>query len=349
MRARFVSVVLVVLVPLALGHCGRKRQKGPSFVVDRVVAAGSAACSVMRDGTLRCWGDAVGTTGKGVPEPIDPGPGVKAACVGPEYACLVAEGAVRCVRTGDGGAAVRITGVGAAKDVSCERTRTCAIEESGRVACWTLGSDAARAIDGLEGAVSIASGAGVTCAVLGDGSVRCFGENRDGQLGDGTTEPRQGLVTVKIDHAERVVIGGRHACAKRADETVWCWGRNEHGQLGDDSRTDRPSPGPVAGAFGVDGIATGDAHTCARMKDSTIRCWGSGSHHQAGRSTTTEDALAPTLVPGLYEATAVAAGDAFSCARMKDGWLRCWGANDVGQLGEGTDLERAVPVPIRYP
>jgi alpha-tubulin suppressor-like RCC1 family protein len=58
--------------------------------------------------------------------------------------------------------------------------------------------------------------------------------------------------------------------------------------------------------------------------------------------------IVPALVPGLYEATAVACGTAFTCARMADGWIRCWGANESGQIGDGTRLEREVPMPVRF-
>lgn len=336
-----------IAVALASSGCRRVHHRGPAYDFQRVAAYGAGACGVMKDGTLRCWGDAAGTTGRAGAELARHGPGVTAACVGRGYVCFVAGGEVRCAR--GGGAALPVDGVSGATDVSCERTRACALDGAGRVSCWAAPSGLARRVEGLERVVGLASGPCVTCAVIADGTVRCTGDNGDGQLGDGTTEPRSGLVTAKIDKVARVSIGTRHACATRTDDAVWCWGRNDHGQLGDGGRADRALPGPVLGLVGAGDVAAGGAHACARMKDSTVRCWGDGSHHQAGRSTSREDVLAPELVPGLYEATAAAAGEAFSCARMKDGWLRCWGANDAGQLADGTATERAVPVPIRYP
>lgn len=346
MRPR--ALLVVLLVALAASGCGRKRQKGASYNADRVAASGSGVCAAMRDGTLRCWGDVPGVTGRGVPEVVDPGPGVKEACVGRGFACDVSGGAVRCARAG---AFEPIAGVAGVTALSCERSRACAIDGAGKVACWAMtdGPRAAEGVAGIEGATALGSGGDATCAVVTGGALRCFGDNRDGVLGDGTTEPRAGVVTAKIEGAVRVAIGARHACARRADETVWCWGRNDQGQLGDGGRTDRFTPAPTSNLAGVDDVSAGDAHACARMKDSTVRCWGDAAHHQVGRSTSTEDVLVAALVPGLYEATAVACGGAFSCARMKDGWLRCWGANEAGQLGEGSDMERAVPVPIRYP
>ena len=83
------------------------------------------------------------------------------------------------------------------------------------------------------------------------------------------------------------------------------------------------------------------------MGDSTIRCWGKNDVHQAALSST-EDTLEPKLVTGLYESIDVSAGADFSCVRMKDGWLRCWGQNFHGELADGTTEIRAIPNPIKY-
>jgi alpha-tubulin suppressor-like RCC1 family protein len=78
-----------------------------------------------------------------------------------------------------------------------------------------------------------------------------------------------------------------------------------------------------------------------------VHCWGKNDVHQAG-VVAVPHLLTHTLVSGLYEAESVAAGDDFTCVRMKDDWVRCFGVNDWGQLADGTTELRNVPTPIRY-
>jgi alpha-tubulin suppressor-like RCC1 family protein len=187
----------------------------------------------------------------------------------------------------------------------------------------------------VHDAARIASGSDSTCVVRFDGTLRCFGA------------PEIAVDLSRLNDVADVAVGGQHACARHKDETLSCWGKNDHGQIGDATRLDRNVPTLVSGLTGVKHVAAGSAHTCVHRGDDTIRCWGSDSHRQLGLGGAAGDKDVPTLVPGLYEAVGIAASADFTCARMTDGWLRCWGANDMGQLGDGTNTERAVPVPIR--
>src|SRR5262249_31354630 len=153
----------------------------------------------------------------------------------------------------------------------CERERACGVTKSG-VLCKTIsGEETSFDIPGVR---SIASGPDATCAVLEDGTARCFGSNVDGKLGDGTTAARAGLVTPRVKNVTAITIGEHHACALHQNETVSCWGRNNHGQLGDGTFTDRFTPDIVPGSSGIGMISAGGEHTCAHRKDDTIRCWG---------------------------------------------------------------------------
>ena len=86
---------------------------------------------------------------------------------------------------------------------------------------------------------------GTTCAVLQDRSLRCWGYNAYGQLGDGTVLNRTSPVTVSgLTNVDLLATGQRaeHMCARRTDGTVWCWGYNWNRQLGDGSSTTRTRP-----------------------------------------------------------------------------------------------------------
>jgi alpha-tubulin suppressor-like RCC1 family protein len=328
-----------MMILAALFACG-KRRKGPSYSAEQITAQGSSACAIMKDGSLRCWG-AVGTD---LPDPIAGFTNVTSACESDTILCAVSGGTARCTKKG--GASFTIDG---ALEVSCERARVCALVQgaavgSRHVTC--IGEGATR-ID-APGLRSIASGPDASCAVLDDGTARCFGSNADGLLGDGTTEPHTEPIQPRLSEITQISLGAHHACALTRSERVYCWGRNTHGQLGDGTFTDRFTPALVPGLTGIGVVAAGGEHTCAHRKDATIRCWGSDAHHQLGLGGVVRDVPRPTMVPGLYEATTVTCGDAFTCARMEDGWLRCWGANEAGQIGDGTKLEREVPTPIRF-
>jgi alpha-tubulin suppressor-like RCC1 family protein len=98
----------------------------------------------------------------------------------------------------------------------------------------------------LSGVIEVALGAGHTCARLSDGSVRCWGANDRGQLGDGSTQDRKTPVRVTpLGEIKQIATGGAHTCALLAGDQVACWGANGAGQLGDGDTKDRAVPAPV--------------------------------------------------------------------------------------------------------
>src|SRR5438876_93683 len=190
---------------------------------------------------------------------------------------------------------------------------------------------------GVSAATAIEAGSFHTCARLDDGTVRCWGLNDSGQLGDGTTTNALTPVAVAgVAGAAAVSGGGFHTCARFSDGTLECWGRNGSGQLGDPATTTFSSPTPVrvTGITGAASMTAGGFHTCALLGDGTLQCCGRNDEGRLG-SGTTANPSAPTTVNGITP-VAVAPGAEHACALLQDGTVRCWGDNNWGQLGNGS-------------
>jgi alpha-tubulin suppressor-like RCC1 family protein len=200
---------------------------------------------------------------------------------------------------------------------------------------------------------SLAGGDGYACAVLvADGSIRCWGTNDYGRLGDGTETNHLTPTAVKgLDHVIQVATGLYHACAARDDGTVQCWGLNAKGELGDGTMMDHLPPAEVIGLKGVKEIGAGGYHTCALLGTGGVQCWGEGISLGAG---SVSSKATPQDVPGLADVQHLAVGRAssfgstisYSCALMSDGSAQCWGDNSHGQLGDGTMSGGGVPVKV---
>ncbi|MFO0648216.1 MAG: hypothetical protein U0326_18400 [Polyangiales bacterium] len=190
-----------------------------------------------------------------------------------------------------------------------------------------------------------------SCAVRCDGTVWCWGNNEWGQLGDGTLESRSSPVRVLGlgGPATAVSVGHSATCAV-AGGAAWCWGENTDGQLGDGTRTERSTPSRVVGIEGaVVAVAAGGTHACALVADGSLWCWG-GNRNGALGDGTVVPRLRPVAVPSLRGAVAeVVAGQYHTCARLRDGDVRCWGMNMFGGLGDGSILDRATPVRTSLP
>ena len=193
---------------------------------------------------------------------------------------------------------------------------------------------------------TISSGGSHFCTILDDSDLQCWGDNSFGQLGDGTNADRQVLTSVSLDSARTAVSissGKDHTCAVLDNGEIHCWGRNNFGQLGDG--TNSPSNSPVEASIGGVPVqlSSGDWHTCAILDDASLKCWGRNTHGQLGDGTNS-DSSAPVSVnlPG-EKFLAVSAGSNHTCA-ISDSWsLKCWGANQNGQLGTGTTISSNSP------
>jgi alpha-tubulin suppressor-like RCC1 family protein len=247
-------------------------------------------------------------------------------------------------------------------DIKAGDRHTCVLTSGGGVKCWGFnhdgqlgdghGSDRSRPVDVGElttGVKAITAGWRTTCAVTATGGAKCWGNNHDGQLGDGTQIDRNtpqdvvGLLTKVI----AIRAGERHTCALTVAGGVKCWGNNHDGQLGDGTRKDKVTPVDVTGlTSGVTAVTTGWRHSCALTSAGGVKCWGSNHDGQLGDGTET-DRLSPADVTGLTSGvTAITARWRHTCALTSVGGVKCWGNNHVGQLGDGTRHDRNTPVEV---
>ncbi|HET6953077.1 MAG TPA: hypothetical protein VFI47_22035 [Acidimicrobiales bacterium] len=261
-------------------------------------------------------------------------------------------------------------GAGGRTQITGGDVHACALTAAGGIRCW--GGNAWGALgDGTttdrwtptdvvglgDDAKSVDAGWNTTCAVTAGGRAKCWGYNLRGQLGDGTTTDRWTPTdVVGLGSGVRAVSAGVfHACALLDGGAVKCWGLNHRGQLGDGTTTDSATPVDVVGlGSGVRAISAGIWHTCAVTAAGGVTCWGQNNFGQLGDGTTT-DRWTPTDVAGLGSGVAMVeaatGGDGFAdgshtCAVTTRGGVKCWGINNVGQIGDGTTTDRWTPTDV---
>ncbi|WP_031065920.1 RCC1 domain-containing protein [Streptomyces sp. NRRL WC-3742] len=184
--------------------------------------------------------------------------------------------------------------------------------------------------------------------------LKSWGNNRSGQLGDGTwADFRPAATTVLgLTSAEvvKIAAGGSsptngHGLALLTDRTVQSWGANTNGQLGDGSVFGHNAPGQVVNLSNATDIAGGGAHSLALLADQTVVAWGKNNYGQLGNGTNMDSSV-PVRVEGLNKVIAIAGGLNHSIALREDGTVWAWGYNINGQLGDGTSASRNVPSPV---
>ena len=199
----------------------------------------------------------------------------------------------------------------------------------------------------------IATGGSHTCALADNGTVKCWGENVSGQLGNGGTAPSstpakalrvsaannagEAPMPATLEKASTVVASASATCVISADSSIWCWGSNVYGELGIGAADAVPHPTPtqIPGTKDFYSIAAGANHFCAVTWNGDVSCWGSNAQGQAGNGTIGGLVASPAMVPGVKKLKALTAGEDFTCANLDTTKVKCWGANDKGQLGSG--------------
>jgi YVTN family beta-propeller protein len=200
----------------------------------------------------------------------------------------------------------------------------------------------------LTGVVAIAGGGAHSLALKSDGTVWAWGNNGNGQLGDGTTTTTGMPVQVSgLTGVVAIAGGGAHSLAVKSDGTVWAWGNNGNGQLGNGTFVASNTPVQVSGLLGVVAIAGGVTHSLALKSDGTVWAWGNNGNGQLGNGTFVASNT-PVQASGLSGIVAIAAdGIGFhSIALKSDGTVWAWGDNELGELGNGTFTESDTPVQV---
>lgn len=196
-----------------------------------------------------------------------------------------------------------------------------------------------------------------TCAAMSDGTVDCWGDNGQHQLGDGSSSASETPVdTNVVDAAVRVRATNRQSCALYGNGELYCWGWNGNGQLGDGTTESRMAPvsvstiGTGSSQSEARDVSVGTLHACATLAQGEAKCWGDQSLGRLGNGNISGDPIpTPTDVTGLSTAVAVASGRSHTCSLHEDGSLRCWGEGSHGRLGNGafsgsSDPERVLNV-----
>jgi len=181
---------------------------------------------------------------------------------------------------------------------------------------------------------SISSGYEHTCSVK-SGVVRCVGSNGYGSLGTGVTggPSSTAWLPTGITDATSVELGSQNGCALRSNGSISCWGSGEGGELGNSDTVNSNVPSTVSGITNAVQVSMGPNGGCARLATAAVRWWGSGY------------GASPVEVPGP-SATSIDVGELHRCARTTGGGVVCWGANNVGQLGDNSTNSSSTPVPV---
>ncbi|MGI8413381.1 MAG: hypothetical protein ACR2LV_08555 [Solirubrobacteraceae bacterium] len=353
---------MACLAAVCAGPATADQASQPSTLVAGRIATGKYhTCAILGDGSVRCWGYG-GDGALGYGNTSNVGDDETPASAG-------------TVNLGPGRTA---------RAISAGDYHTCALLDDGSVRCWGFGADgrlgygntnsvgasqtpaAVGPVDLGPGrtAVAISAGGGHTCALLDDGSVRCWGFALNGELGYGNTNSvgdtpadtpgMAGPVDVGAGRTARAISAGwRHTCALLDDGSVRCWGNGgsgrlgygNHNNVGDHQTPDTAGPVNLGPARTAVALSAGGAHTCAILDDGTVRCWGFDASGQLGYGNTndvgdtpasTPDKLGPVNLGPGRTATAISAGFAHTCAVLDDGSVRCWGDGADGQLGYGS-------------
>ena len=236
---------------------------------------------------------------------------------------------------------------------------TCYVNSRGQAFCWgsnsegELGNGTANdspvpsAVHGDFLFVSVSAGFSHTCGVTASAAAFCWGDNSSGQLGKDSSEGSRSPVPVSgaLQFAA-VSAGFNHTCGLATKGAAYCWGDNEDGQLGSGTKTASARPVPVMGGHTFASISAGVLFTCGITNASDAYCWGSNAQGRLGNNSEKKDSPVPVPVYGGLKFASISTGDGHACGVTADGKGYCWGYNEQGQLGNGSNSSSSVPVPV---
>ncbi len=341
---------------------------------------GGLACAV-HNGQVRCWGTtsngglgSPGTDETNVPRVVTSITTATDVAVGQTHGCaLLVGGAMQCWGNGQSGqlgnganpvaqiSPVSVTGLaGPVLAIAATNFSTCALIQGGAVQCFgsdfrgQLGNDTLvnntnvpGNVIGLSNATKLTAGATHFCAVLVDGSARCWGDNSSGQLGNNSFTDQQTAVAVNsLAGAQQISAGEFHTCAATSTG-LKCWGNNLFGQLGDSTTTASliPINSIAIGAANITRLTSGGRHNCAQLSTGVVLCWGRNFDGQLGQASNSIFSFVGVSMQGLASTPiAIVGGNATTCMRLSVDDIRCVGSGTFGQLGDA--LVRRFKAPV---
>lgn len=286
------------------------------------------ACAILNDDTVSCWGNnSVGQTGQPLITTSSPSP-------------------------------LAVAGV-SAKALSLGFEHTCVITLTDSVQCWGGNSKGQlgqpftslthsylpqTAIVGLS-AKAIKSGFNHVCAIASDNTVKCWGDNQYGQLGNNSTIDSSLPVSASgLSGVIALTAGAYHSCAATSS-AISCWGKNNAGQLGSSATVNLNVPTPTTTPrANVSQLVAGLSHTCA-LSGAIIECWGSNANKQFSSTAAGGINFVAVLLFAITPVN-IAAGLNHTCAQDNAGQTYCWGAGASGRLGPIASMDSALPVAI---
>ena len=309
-------------------------------------------CGLRAGDQLWCWGDDLAAN-TGILNPRQVAGAYTTLTVGDDTWCAIEAAGLVC-QTRGAEPILQVLPAGVAPvQITATHGTVCVIDDAERLWCWgnnnaaqlgtgdntSLTPDLAHQITGAWKAVELGDSA--TCAIATTGTLSCWGQCGEGQLGRNTECGIPGVVDDERTFAS-VSVGRNQTCAIDVAGTLSCMGTNESGELG--AKGGLPSSELLDVEHGEwTHVATGNRITCGLRADHEAWCWGNNELGELGDGGGGTE-LAPVAVdPGPFDK--VFAGRANGCA-LREGTLWCWGANGFGQLGDGTTIERRRPVQI---
>lgn len=183
----------------------------------------------------------------------------------------------------------------------------------------------------LAGATQVAVGSDFACALLGDGTIYCWGRGFDGQLGDGNRlDSLEPVLALGVEDAVKISAGRKHACALRANGRTSCWGYNVGALLGGAVGEIVAAPVDIPWAASAIDVSAEDLNTCILLQSGKVRCWEPWNLRNAVRLES------PGIFPG---AVALEGNQRYGCVLMLNGDVNCWNGQDI-QLGPNGDSPR---------
>jgi alpha-tubulin suppressor-like RCC1 family protein len=359
------------------------------LVFAQMSAGNNYACGVTSDDRLYCWGGndqgQVGdgsTTDRLAPVPVGGALRFRQVAAGFRMTCAVSTddraycwGPNDMGELGDGTTTPRLTpapvaGAHRFRRVDVGVEHACAVTRADRAFCWgdnrkgelgignvtgpennIYGAHSSKPV-AVAGGLSfrhLAAGYTHTCGVTTGDRVFCWGYNRYGQVGDGSTGwLKVRPVRVADTRQYRQVDAGRdYTCAVTTGDRAFCWGYGSPGTLGNGTKSSARKPAPVSGGLSFERVSAGDFHTCAETTVNRAYCWGDNAAGNLGDGTEITRLTPVAVVGGLSFAQLSAGGR--SCGKTPQGLGYCWGANGDGALGTGNTASSSTPVPVAPP